>query len=167
MRVNNQMNTLLAALNGLPEADKVAEQSRQMAKLVPFLHTAGVVFEELTQERVRVRTDNSPTLHNHIGGIHACVMALLAETATGFVSILNTPDDKIILLKSMNLRYTRRSVGIVRAEADLSAARAALLQAEERGSLPIRCRLWDESGEAPVEADVVWAWLPKAVLNKD
>lgn len=162
MRIENQMSSQLAQLQRLPEAQRIAVQTEHMAKLVPFLHTSGVIFETLSQEKVVVRTENIPALHNHIGGIHACVMALLAETATGFIAFLNAPDDKILLLKSMTLRYTRRSVGVVRATAELSEARAALLRDEERGNVAIVCRLTDESGESPVEAEMIWAWLPKA-----
>lgn len=161
MSADSQILRLLAPLAVLPQAERIARQSAAMARLVPFLETAGVCFEELSPRRVCVRADDRPALHNHIGGIHACVSALLAETATGFVSVLNTPDDKLLLLKSMNIRYTRRSVGAVYALAELGEARAALFGAEERGHMMIPCRLWDDSGEPPAEAELVWAWLPK------
>lgn len=33
-------------------------------------------------------------MQNRIGGVHATVMALIAETASGFVLVMNLPDDK-------------------------------------------------------------------------
>ncbi len=165
MRPENQIQRSLQALQQLPPAERIAEQTRRMAQYVPFLATTGLRFDELEPERVRVSVANQAAVQNHIGGIHACVMALLAETATGFVTMLNTPDDKLILLKSMHLRYTRRSQGAMFAVAELSAARAALLAKEERGSLVIPCRVYDESGEAPLEVEMTWAWLPKSAAG--
>lgn len=162
MRIDNQMTRQLAALQNLPEEQRIAAQSQAMAQYVPFLTTTDIRFDELTQERVRVSVRNQPAVQNHIQGVHACVMALLAETATGFVTIMNAPDDKLILLKSMTARYTRRSVGDMYAVAELSAARAALMQAEERGNLVIPCRIFDESGEQPLEVEMTWAWLPRS-----
>lgn len=161
MRIENQMTRQLAALQNLPEEQRIAAQSQAMAKYVPFLATTDIRFDELTQERVRVSVRNQTAVQNHIQGVHACVMALLAETASGFVTIMNAPDDKLILLKSMTARYTRRSVGDMYAVAELSAARAALIQTEERGNLVIPCRIFDESGEQPLEVEMTWAWLPR------
>lgn len=161
MRIDNEMNKQLAALAALPENERVAAQTQAMSRLVPFIATAGLRFEVLTREEVRVSVDNHAAVHNHIGGVHACVMALLAETATGFVAMLNTPDDKMLLCKSMNIKYTRKSRGAMYAVAKLGEARAAVIAEEARGNMVIPCRVYDESGEQPVEVELTWAWLPK------
>lgn len=161
MRIENQMTRQLAVLSQLGEAERIAAQTAAMNRLVPFLNTAGTQFDVLSQEEVRVSVENRPEVHNHIQGVHACVMALLAETATGFVTMLNTPDDKLILCKSMNVKYTRKSQGNMYAVAKLSEARAAVIAAEERGNMVIPCRVFDESGEQPVEIEMTWAWLPR------
>lgn len=161
MRIENSISQRLSQLKGLPEKERIVAQTQAMAQYVPFLGTAGLVFDELTPERVRVSIENHTPIQNHIQGVHACAMALLAETATGFVTILNAPDDKLILLKSMNIRYTRKSQGNMYAIAELSEARAQLLQLEEKGSLAIPCKVYDESGEEPIQVEMVWAWLPR------
>ncbi len=42
-------------------------------------------------------------VQNHIGGIHACGMALLSESATGLVFGMNVPDSHVPLIKSMKV----------------------------------------------------------------
>ncbi len=46
---------------------------------------------------------NHKAMQNHIGQIHACAMALLAETATGFVTAMNVPDSAVVLIKSLKV----------------------------------------------------------------
>ncbi|WP_274585226.1 DUF4442 domain-containing protein [Neisseria leonii] len=161
MRTENRITRQLAALSHLDEAERAAAQTAAMNQLVPFLNTVGTRFDVLRQDEVRVSVDNRPQVQNHIQSVHACVTALLAETATGFVTMLNTPDDKLIVCKSMNIRYTRRSSGNLYAVAKLSEARAAVIAAEERGNMTVPCRVYDEDGEQPVEIEMTWAWLPR------
>lgn len=161
MRIENMFTRQLTPLAALDEPTRIAQQTAAMSQLVPFIATTGVQFDVLTQAEVRVSVQNQKSVQNHIGGVHACVMALLAETATGFVATLNTPDDKMLLCKSMNIKYTRKTQGHMYAIAQLSEARAAVIADEERGNMTIPCRVFDESGEQPVEVEMVWAWLPK------
>ena len=101
MRIENKMYRSLGRLNKLPASWREAVQTRLMGRFVPFLGTAGLRFEHISREQVRVSVRNRRAVQNHIGGVHACAMALLAETATGFATQMNTPDDKLILLKSI------------------------------------------------------------------
>ncbi|MCP2039682.1 uncharacterized protein (TIGR00369 family) [Neisseria sp. HSC-16F19] len=161
MRIQNRMTRLNHKLQSLPEAWRPRVQTAVMGRMVPFLKTAGLRFDRLSQEEVAVSIRSRRAVHNHIGGVHACAMALLAETATGFATIMNTPDDKLILLKSMHIDYTRRSVGSMRAVATLDSAAAERIANEERGNFSVPCRVYDDSGEEPVTVDMVWAWLPR------
>lgn len=161
MRTDNRMTRLIRQVHRLPEAWRPPLQTALMGRMVPFLKTAGLRFERLSQEEVAVGIRNRRAVHNHIGGVHACAMALLAETATGFVTAMNTPDDKLILLKSMHIDYNRRAQGAMRAVATLDEAAAARIRTEERGNFSIPCRVYDDSGEEPVTVDMVWAWLPR------
>lgn len=161
MRINNRMTRLIHRLQRLPQSWHIYLQTAAMGRLVPFLKTAGLRFEHLSQETVTVSIRNRRAVRNHIGGVHACATALLAETATGFVTVMNTPDDKLIVLKSMHIDYTRRAVGAMRAVATLDDAIAAYIAAEERGHVSVPCRVYDDSGEEPVTVEMVWAWHPR------
>ena len=161
MRIENKMYRGLGRLNKLPASWREAVQTRLMGRFVPFLSTAGLRFETISHETVRVSLRNRRPVQNHIKGIHACAMALLAETATGFAVQMNIPDDKLILLKSMNIQYTKRAEGNMYAVAHVSDEMAERLQNEERGNFIVPCEVGDESGEPPVMVEMVWAWVLK------
>lgn len=161
MRIENKMSRNLKQLDKFPASWKVRLQTALMGRFVPFLNTAGLRFDHISAEEVRVSVANRKKIQNHINGVHACAMALLAETATGFVTNMNTPDDKLILLKSMHIDYTRRSVGNMRAVATISDEQAATIAQQERGNFVVPCRVYDDSGEEPVDVSMTWAWVPK------
>lgn len=128
---------------------------------VKFAGTGGVRFEELSAERAVLTLGNRRRVRNHIGGIHAAAMALLAESATGAVFGMNVPGDKLPLLKSMHVEYLKRTQGGLRAEASLSAAQRAEIAGQERGNVSVTVRVTDDSGEEPIQCRLVWAWVPR------
>ena len=128
---------------------------------VHFVRTAGLKFEELTEERAAVAIRNKRRVQNHIGTVHAAAVALIGETATGAVFGMSVPDDKVPLLKSMKIAYTRRSQGALRAEATLSPEMRERFWVEEKGEIAVPVKITDETGEPTVECEYVWAWRPK------
>ncbi len=109
MRIENKMYRSLGRLNKLPASWREAVQTRLMGRFVPLLGTAGLRFEHISREQVRVSVRNRRAVQNHIGGVHACAMALLAETATGFATQMNTPDEKSAIL-SMSAKKDRPKI---------------------------------------------------------
>lgn len=128
---------------------------------VHFVRTAGVQFESLTEERAVLMLRNKRRVQNHIGTVHAAAVALIGETATGAVFGMSVPDDKIPLLKSMKIAYTRRSQGALRAEATLSPEMREHFWVKEKGEIAVPVKITDETGEPTVECEYVWAWRPK------
>jgi len=128
---------------------------------VRFVRTAGLRFEELSEERAVLEIPNRHRVQNHIGTVHAAAVALLGETATGAVFGMSVPDDKIPLLKSMRIDYLKRSQGGLRAEATLTPELCARIGAEQKGEVSVPVRITDESGDSTVDAEYIWAWRPK------
>lgn len=128
---------------------------------VRFSGTAGLRFEALSATEAIVVIRNRRGVQNHIGGVHAAAMALLAETATGAVLGMNVRQQSLQLLKSMHIDYRQRARGALRAHAQLSDAQCAALAREERGEIAVPVTVTDEDGEAPVVATMIWAWVPK------
>jgi len=128
---------------------------------VHFVRTAGVKFQELTEERAVLTLANRRRVQNHIGTVHAAAVALLGETATGAVFGMSVPDDKLPILKSMHLDYIKKSEGGLRAEAWLEGAQRASFARDEKGDIVVPVRITDESGEPTVNAEYIWAWRPK------
>jgi len=100
-------------------------------------------------------------MQNHIKGVHAAAMALLAETATGFVTGLNVPDDRILLIKTLQVDYLKVASGGLTATATLSAEQQQFILDNDKASLEIPISVVDDSGLSPIECKMVRAWLPK------
>lgn len=106
-------------------------------------------------------THNRKKVQNHIGQVHAATMALLAESATGFVVGLNLPKGKLPLIKSMQVNYLRRSQGAMKARAWLTAEQLMMMQTEAKGETVVSVEVTDESSQCPIECHMLWAWIEK------
>lgn len=157
----NQISRMVGKLDKLPPKLRQKAQTLMLGTFVPFLGTAGIKFEEVTEARVVVSVKNRRRVQNHVKGVHAAAMALLAETATGFAVGINLPDDKLPLIKTMKVDYQKRSTGDMRAVAALRPEQIAAMRSEEKGSVTVPVEITDESGEAPIVCEMVWAWVPK------
>lgn len=160
-RTPNKMSRIAAKTAGFPQGLRSFILTRLFGRIVPFLATASVQFEEVSPARLVVSIKNRRKVQNHIKGVHAAAMALLAETSTGFVMGMNVPDDKLLLLKSMHVDYQKRAQGDLRAVATLSPDQIDLLHDTEKGNFSVSVEISDQSGEAPIQCQMVWAWLPK------
>ncbi len=156
----NQLARTVAKLKGLPLVGNWAT-SVALGRVVPLVGTAGLRYEEITPERVVVRIRNQRKVQNHIKGVHAAAMALLAETATGFCVGMNVPDDKLPLIKTMKIDYVRRSQGDMVAVAQLRPEQIQQIRSQDKGEVTVPVTITDESGQSPIQAEMVWAWVPK------
>ena len=159
--IQNNLTRALRPFASLPAALRVRAVSLMFGQVVPYVGTSGLRYEEITPSRVVVSIRNRRKVQNHIKGVHAAAMALLAETATGFVVGVNLSDDKLPLIKSLHVDYKRRSVGDMRAEATLTDEQIALIQREPKGEVTVPVVVTDESGEQPIQCQMVWAWVSK------
>lgn len=132
-----------------------------LGRTVKFVGTAGLSVDELSAERAVVSVQNRKKVQNHIGSVHACAMALIAESATGFVVGMNVPDSAVPVIKSMKIEYVKRATGALRAEATLTEAQRQSIAAEPKGDVLVQCRVTDETGVEPIACEMTWAWTPK------
>lgn len=110
---------------------------------------------------VTFRQRNFKRVQNHIGSVHAAGMALLAESATGFIVGVNLPGDKLPLIKSMELKYVKRATGDMQAVATLSKEQLDMMQLEDKGEVVVDVKVTDAAGNEPVICQMVWAWIPR------
>lgn len=161
MSFTNNVRRAIAPFQKLPERLRVTAQSLVFGNVVPFVGTSGLRYEELSENRVIVSVRNRRKVRNHIGSVHAAAMALLAETASGFVVGINLPDDRVPLIKTLKVNYTRRSTGDLRAVATLSNEDIQRIRSEPKGEVLVPVVLTDASGEQPVQCEMLWAWTSK------
>jgi acyl-coenzyme A thioesterase PaaI-like protein len=157
----NKLARTVARFDVLPAALRPTALSLILGNAVPFAGTARLKFELMTPEKVIVSIKNRRRVRNHIRGVHAAAMALLAETATGFCVGLNIPDDKLPLIKTLKVEYLRRAQGEMRAVATLRPEQVEAIRTQEKGEVTVAVTITDSSGPDPIQAEMVWAWVPK------
>jgi acyl-coenzyme A thioesterase PaaI-like protein len=157
----NRLSRTLARLDRLPAVLRTPARSLILGRIVKFVGTAGLRVEELTGTRARVSLANRSRVQNHIGGVHAAAMALLAETASGFVVGMNVPDDRVPVIKTLQLDYRKRATGGLRAVAELTDEQLASIRDHDKGEVTVAVKLTDDAGVEPVECRMVWAWTPR------
>lgn len=161
MDINNNITRAVRVFAKLPRSARISALSFLFGNVVPFVGTSGLRYEELSASRVVVSLRNRRKVQNHIKGVHAAAMALLAETATGFVVGMNLDDAKLPLIKSLHVDYKRRTVGDMRAVATLNDEQIALIRREPKGEVLVTISVTDESGEEPIQCQMLWAWVSK------
>jgi acyl-coenzyme A thioesterase PaaI-like protein len=136
--------------------------------VIPFVRTAGCFIETYTPTEVTVRLDNRDDVQNHLGGLHAAALALLAETATGLVVALNVPDGSSPLLRTMDLSFDRFAQDVAQATAMLTTSECDTIRGRPIGQLGVDVRLAVPDAEEPlVEGQLKWAWLPEDRLDRN
>ncbi|WP_414829563.1 DUF4442 domain-containing protein [Alteromonas sp. H39] len=129
---------------------------------VKLTGTVSVDILETDLKSVTFRQKNYKKVQNHIGSVHAAGMALLAESATGFVVGVNLPGDKLPLIKNMNLQYVKRAQGDMQAIAWLTDEQIQQMQTQDKGEVTVQVKVTDAQGIEPVLCEMVWAWVPKS-----
>jgi acyl-coenzyme A thioesterase PaaI-like protein len=161
--MTNRMSRYVDKINHGPKFLRSYLLTKLFCVQVKFANTAGVTLKEVTKNEVLLTLANKKRVQNHIGGIHAVAAALLAESATGLILGLNIPDNRIPLIKSMTLNYNKRMQGSLTARAFLTKEQQQQILQQEKGDMLIDVEIRDESGEEPIKAQMLWAWITKQI----
>ena len=165
MAKSNRLSKLVKASSRLPQGIRTALLSKTFGRVVPMVGSARIRYEQVSHDQVMVSMANHKAMQNHNGQVHACAMALLAETATGFVTAMNVPDSAVVLIKSIKIDYKRPTQGAMRAIATLTNEQQQLMQTTDKGETLVQVVITDESGEAPIQCEMLWAWIAKSQLK--
>ena len=132
-----------------------------IGRTVRYIGTSRLKCLILTNKRCVFFLKNRSKVRNHIGGIHAAAMALVAESATGMLIGMNIPNDKIGVIKSLKVDYNKRVVGDLTAVATLSDEQVTLIQSTDKGDTEVNVIITDSENKEPITATMIWAWIPK------
>lgn len=161
MPAKNSLQRVVNFANKMPKGLRQKILTFGFNSQVKLAGTAKLKVLSANKNEVTFFLANRKKVQNHIGGIHAAAMALLAESATGFIVGTNLPSNKLPLMKSMKLNYTKRATGDMKAVAHLTDEQIEQLQTSEKGEVLVRVVVTDEAEIEPVEAEMLWAWVPK------
>jgi len=166
MTATNRLSKLVKATAKLPKGIRSTLWSKAFGRIVPMVGSANIRYLEVSHDKVVVKIENHRAMQNHIGQVHACAMALIAETATGFVTGMNVPDSCIVLIKSLKVDFKRPSKGAMTAVATLTDEQQKLMQTSEKGETLVSVVVTDETNEEPIQCEMLWAWVAKSQLKK-
>lgn len=158
----NRLARTLAKLDLVPAPLRQHARNLVLRRAVPFTGTARLDFAVMTPEKVEIAIANERRVQNHIKGVHAAAMTLLAETATGMVVGMNVRDDCLPLAKELSMAFRKRATGGLKAVATLTAEQRAAMQASDKGEVQVAVTVTDEAGVEPVECVFTWAWVPSS-----
>lgn len=161
MPQRNRLALAAHLIQRLPRRLHESLLSRLFCSQVRFAGTAGIRIQKLSSDEVRMSLANHRRARNHIGGVHAAAMALLAESASGCMVGMNLPDHKLPLIKTLRMDYLRRARGDLRAIATLAPGQRRAMLEQDKGEALIQVVLLDDSGAEPVHCEMHWAWIPK------
>ena len=161
MSANNKLSRLVAKIHAAPLFLQSWLLSQLFGRTIKFAGTASIVIKELNFQQAVLVQGNFRKVQNHIGSVHAAAMALLGESASGFLVGMHVPDDRLPLLKSMHLDYVKRATGQLTAVAMLSDVQIQQIREQEKGEITVKVQMSDQLGIEPVIAEYVWAWIPK------
>ena len=166
MTATNRLSKLVKATAKLPKGIRSTLWSKAFGRIVPMVGSANIRYLEVSHAKVVVKIENHRAMQNHIGQVHACAMALIAETATGFVTGMNVPDSCIVLIKSLKVDFKRPSKGAMTAIATLTDEQQKLMQSSEKGETLVTVVVTDETNQEPIQCEMLWAWVAKSQLKK-
>ncbi|MDO3666448.1 DUF4442 domain-containing protein [Acinetobacter higginsii] len=161
MAKDNRLYKLVKTTSKFPKGIRSTLWSKAFGRVVPMVGTANIRYLEVDKDHVTVRIENQRNMQNHIKGVHAAAMALLSETATGFLTGLHVPDDRILLIKSLHVDYLKVAQGGLTATARLSVDQQKFIADNDKGELLVPVTVIDDSGNEPIQCQMLWAWLPK------
>jgi acyl-coenzyme A thioesterase PaaI-like protein len=161
MRAENRFSRLMNRVARVPAPLRTRARTLLLSRVVKFVGTAKLSIDELSAERAVVSVKNRRIVQNHIGGVHAAAMALIAETATGFVVGMNVPDDRVPVIKSLKVEYKKRATGGLRAVATLTPEQIERMRTTEKGDVSVSVLVTDDAGIEPIVCEMIWAWTPK------
>lgn len=166
MAQGNRLSKLVKATSKFPQGIRSTLWSKAFGRVVPMVGSAKIRYVEVSHAKVVVKIENHKAMQNHIGQVHACAMALIAETATGFVTGMNVPDTSIVLIKSLKVDFKRPSRGAMMATASLTDEQQKQMRESEKGETLVQVIVTDETGEEPIQCEMLWAWISKSQLKK-
>lgn len=157
----NRLSRAVNLINHLPRRVQPALLSLLFASQVRFAGTARVRINSLTQQQACLTLRDRNRVRNHVGSIHAAAMALLAESATGFLVGMSVPDTHLLLIKTLRVDYKKRAIGSLRAVATLTTEQLSAVATQPRGEVTVQVEVTDDSGQSPIACEMIWAWLPR------
>jgi acyl-coenzyme A thioesterase PaaI-like protein len=156
----NRLTRLVERVHALPLPRPLQQRVLSFAAglSVPYLATSSVEFVEVRAASATLLLRNRRKVQNHMKGVHASAMFLLAEAATGTVLSANLPDGSKYATTHIQIDYKQKATGDLTAVATLSAEQRDSIRTQAKGKLAVPVTLTDERGGEPAHFTIEWSW---------
>ena len=121
---------------------------------VPYSGTVRPRVTRLEPGRATVLIRDRRRVRNHLRSVHAIALANLAELASGLAMTLALPDGVIGIPTRIEIEYTRKARGVIRAEG--RAAPPTEVPAGDDVEDTATAELFDSAGDLVARASVLW-----------
>lgn len=133
---------------------------------IPFNAGLGLSIEELTPEHVRVKMPSRWKRKNHLGGAHACAIALLCEVPAGLLILQKYPSDKYrFILGGLTVNYHKQGRGPIFGDV---AAPVEWPLIVDNGEIWVEfeTKVTNAAGEAVADGKTKWQIKPWSSVRK-
>jgi len=136
--------------------------SLMLGRIIPFNRTHRFRVLALDEHSMSILLPYRRSNHNHLGGIHACALATLAELTSGLVLLMTTDSRRyrLILQKlHMEYHYQARQDVVARFEARpawLAETVEPHLAKDQKVTIPCTIALHDREGHHVATGEVHW-----------
>ena len=137
-----------------------------LGRMIPFNRPHGVRILDLGAERVRTIADYRRKNHNHIGGVHACCIATVAEFSSGMLLLSRLdPARYRLIMAQLEIDYLYQAKSAIIAESVLSDAVLAAevlkpLQEQDTLVKEFETLVHDRQGKLVARARITWQIKP-------
>ena len=123
---------------------------------IPFNRWLGLRLGAVEPGRVQVLSPESTLRRNHVGGAHACALALIGEYAAGLVIAQQFPIERFrVIIGELKVRYHKQGRGLLKGEAVAPEAWPSF-DDEGQAWVPMTTRIQNEKGDLVAECETLW-----------
>jgi acyl-coenzyme A thioesterase PaaI-like protein len=133
---------------------------------IPFNAGLGLSIQELSPERVAVKMPSRWKRKNHLGGAHACAIALLCEVPAGLLILQKYPADKYrFILGGLTVNYHKQGRGPIFGEVSAPAEWPLIVDNGEIW-VEFETKVTNTKGEVIADGKTKWQIKPWSRVRK-
>jgi acyl-coenzyme A thioesterase PaaI-like protein len=152
-------------LNKIPvDIVKYKLLDRALSIKIPFNRGLGLAIQTLNKSMCEVHSPARKRRHNHVGGAHACFLALMAEYPAGLLLAQHYPIDRHrLIIQELKMEYLKQGRGRLVAISRLADTPEAV---QEEQLLPMVSEIFDGEGNTVARGTTLWQIKPWSKVRR-
>lgn len=132
---------------------------------IPFNRSLGLHISHWDNVECEVRSAERRRRHNHVGGAHACFLALMAEYPAGLVLAKNfSTQNYRLILKELKMTYEKQGRGPLRSSSRRPAE--LILSVVDTLDVSMRTEIRDAKDQVIAVGETLWQIKPWEKVRK-